>query len=65
MRIVKYIFGTLAGLYSLALLVRLIGLLASGNLDFSKPYAQGMVGGSIGGICIGTVIAIICFRRVK
>ncbi len=58
MKIVKYIFGMLAGLYALALLFRLIALLVFGNLDFSKPYAQGMIGGGISGICIGTAIAV-------
>ena len=59
MKVVKYIFGTLAGLYSVAQVFNLISILthSTGNV-----YQTSRVGGALAGLLIGAAISISLFK---
>jgi len=65
MKILKIIVGTIAGLFALAHIISLASNLITGSINFSSAYAAGQIGGSVLGICLGTAIAIACFRKKK
>jgi len=64
-RIVKYIVGALFALYALAQVLALIFLVAFAHPNYGDAYADGKLFGSFAGICIGTGIAVLCFRPKK
>jgi amino acid permease len=65
MRILKYVLGALASLYTLAQLVSLGVMLLNFGQNENQPYVGSMLFGKVAGICIGAAIAFMCFRKTK
>lgn len=59
----KIIIGTLAAIYALALVVRLVLMQTSDQVVGSSAYNAGATGGAIFGIILGSAIAIKCFSK--
>ena len=59
MKVVKIVFGSLAGLYAFAQVVQFAARLMSGD---KSAYGQGTLMGSFAGICIGLAICVVLFR---
>lgn len=65
MRVVKIIIGILASIYAVSHLVVLVRKLSEGTIAPDSAYATGQLIGSVFGLCLGAIIAFVCFRRKK
>ena len=65
MKIFKIVIGTLAAVFALLKLLSLAAVLISGDYSHVPQPAGSWMAGSVAGIIILTVIALLCFRRKK
>lgn len=63
MMIIKYIFGALGVLFALFHLIEILHKLANGT--HAGDLAVSMYMGHVTGICIGIIVAVVCFRSKK